>query len=73
MPKKTMQTDRQLVLGFFESDMRARNVLEKLAEADYPLDQISLLGQASSSGDDPLGVYYPSTGDRNAVAAMVDE
>lgn len=64
MEHKTLQTDRQLVLGFFDSDMRTRSVLEKLAEEDYPLDQVSLLGRASSSGDDPLGVYYPTTGDR---------
>jgi len=64
MSDKTLHTDRHLLLAFYDTDTQARNVLERLVEADYPLDQLSLLGKASSSGDDPLGVYYPSSRER---------
>lgn len=58
------ESDRKVVLAFFPDETRAESGLNKLNEQDFPLDRISLLGRSSSSGDDPLGVYYANAGER---------
>jgi hypothetical protein len=55
---------RRLLMAFYPDADRAGQALEALMRRDFPMDRASLLGQASSSGDDPLGVYYPSAGER---------
>jgi len=56
--------DRRIILAFYRDEMAAQRVLDDLNEQDFPLDRVSVLGKASSSGDDPLGIYYPSAGER---------
>jgi hypothetical protein len=51
-------------MAFFPEESRAESALKALIEKDFPLDRVSMLGKASSSGDDPLGVYYDSVGER---------
>jgi hypothetical protein len=57
-------TDHRLLIGLYADAERAQSALQRLVDEDFPLDRVSLLGKAGASGDDPLGVYYPSTGDR---------
>jgi hypothetical protein len=62
--KPQTDTHKHILLAFYGDEKRAEQSLRKAVEADFPLDRISILGKAHASGDDPLGVYYPSTGDR---------
>jgi hypothetical protein len=57
-------TGRHVLMAFYGDDERAGNALETLMRKDFPMDRASLLGKVGSSGDDPLGVYYPRIGDR---------
>jgi hypothetical protein len=59
-----LQTNRQIIIGFFAGERQAEHALNVLVERDFPLDRVSILGKAGASGDDPLGVYYPTVGDR---------
>jgi hypothetical protein len=60
----TQETDRQIIMAFFPDETLAESGLEALIEQDIPMDRVSMLGKASSSGDDPLGVYYGNVGER---------
>jgi uncharacterized membrane protein len=63
---KTLRTDHRLLLAFYQDEQSAEQVLQHLLKAEIPMERISVLGQASASGDDPLGIYYPKLGDRMA-------
>ncbi|MDX1657009.1 MAG: hypothetical protein R3310_17495 [Candidatus Competibacteraceae bacterium] len=58
-----MSSDR-IVLAVFAERAGAEKAVRRLSQEDFPLDQVSLLGRAGSSGDDPLGIYYDGTGER---------
>ncbi|WJW76342.1 hypothetical protein QVG61_04405 [Thiohalobacter sp. IOR34] len=47
-----------LAVAVYDDQARARQVVEALIEADFPMDRISLLGRAGGSGDDMLGVSF---------------
>jgi len=53
-----MQSERDILLAFFEEEATVQRVLDRLVEDDFPLDQVSLLARSGGTGDDPLGVYY---------------
>lgn len=55
---------RRVLMAFFADGKQAAAALETLIAKDFPMDRISLLGKAASSGDDPLGVYYANVGER---------
>lgn len=55
---------RRMLLAFYTDHGTAKAGLESLLDEDFPPDRISLLGRASASGDDPLGIYYTSPGER---------
>lgn len=57
-------TNRRLLLAFFPGDAQAREVLRMALQNNMAPDRISLLSKTDSSGDDPLGVYYPNLGER---------
>jgi hypothetical protein len=61
---KSLKTNHRLFLAFFENEHAAKQALQSALDAEIPMDRVSILGQASSSGDDPLGIYYPKVGDR---------
>ena len=54
----------RLLLALIDNTEAAERTLRAVMESDYPMDRVSLLGRASSSGDDPIGVYYSSVGER---------
>lgn len=56
--------NRRILLGFYRDHNNAESALRGLLDADFAPDRISLLGKASASGDDPLGIYYASPGER---------
>lgn len=60
----TADTNRRIVLAHYRDESAAQGALDMLIENDFPLDRVSVLGKAGSSGDDPLGVYHASIGDR---------
>lgn len=62
--KETIETGRQVVLAVFQNEAAAQSALDSLITRDFPLDRMSVLGRASASGDDPLGIYYPTAGER---------
>ncbi|SCZ57111.1 hypothetical protein [Thiohalomonas denitrificans] len=55
--------ERVLIARFAEPD-RASGAVEALIEHDYPMDMISMLGRPAAVGDDPLGIYYRTSGER---------
>lgn len=59
-----VETRRKILMAFYPAEEQAKHALQSLADRELPLDRASLLGKASASGDDPLGVYYSSTGAR---------
>lgn len=59
-----INAEREIVLAFFSRYESAEKALQNIMDEDFPMDRISLLGRASASGDDPLGVYYPQVGER---------
>ncbi|MGA7979617.1 MAG: hypothetical protein WCA32_05235 [Chromatiaceae bacterium] len=60
---------RRALLAFYDAGDHAEAALREIIERDFPLDRISLLGKASASGDDPLGVYHAVIG--YALTAIV--
>lgn len=62
--KADAQPQRRVVLGIFNDEQAAQRALDTLVESDFPLDRVSILGQAGASGDDPLGIYYANAGER---------
>ena len=54
----------QLIVAVYDTHQGAKRVVERLIDKDYPMDWISVLGKAESSGDDVLGVYYKDAGER---------
>jgi hypothetical protein len=57
-------SEERLLVALFAREKDAETALRRLTEADFPMDMISLLGHGQSSGDDLLGLYYPSAGER---------
>jgi hypothetical protein len=57
-------TGKRLLIGVYQEESTAEKVLHRLIDRDFPMDRISIFGKAQSSGDDPLGLYYPGIGDR---------
>jgi len=55
---------RRALLAFHPDADHAQQALDRLMNKDFPMDRVSVLGRASSSGDDPLGVYYTGLGER---------
>ena len=63
-PSDTPATDRDIILAFFDREETAQGAVNSLIEQDFPLDRVSVLGKPGGAGDDPLGVYYTSAGER---------
>lgn len=55
---------RRLIVAVLRDQQRAQQVVEELIEQDFPMDSLSVLGRASSSGDDLLGISYDSVGEK---------
>jgi hypothetical protein len=53
-----------LLVARFAEDSGTEKALRRLADADFPMDMVSVLGHGQTSGDDLLGLYYPSAGER---------
>lgn len=64
MTEDPSATGRHVLMAFYSGLEEAEGALRRLLAADFPMDRISLLGRCASSGDDPLGVYYESAGER---------
>lgn len=58
------QARHQLIVAVYDTHQAARRAVERLIDKDFPMDWISVLGKAESSGDDVLGIYYKDTGER---------
>ena len=54
----------RVIVGVFDEPRKAKRAVETLIDRDYPMDMISLLGQAGGGGDDALGIYYRTRGER---------
>jgi hypothetical protein len=63
MTESTDTTHRAL-LALFHSEASAARAVRQLIEREFPMDMISLLGRAHGTGDDPLGLYYTTSGER---------
>ncbi|HEY0721926.1 MAG TPA: hypothetical protein VGE50_11815 [Gammaproteobacteria bacterium] len=55
---------RRLLVAVVRDQKRAQQVVEELIEQDFPMDSLSMLGRAGSSGDDLLGISYNSVGEK---------
>jgi len=56
-----------LVVGTYDSEIKATCAVEKLIEKDFPADRISLLHKSGGLGDDMLGLAYSNSGERVKV------
>jgi hypothetical protein len=54
----------RLLVALFDRHQEAERSVRLLVERDFPMDMLSVLGKGESGGDDPLGLYYSSVGDR---------
>ena len=54
----------RLLVALFDRHQEAEGSVRLLVERDFPMDMLSVLGKGESGGDDLLGLYYSSTGDR---------
>ena len=54
----------RLLVALFDRQPEAERSVRLLVERDFPMDMLSVLGKGESGGDDPLGLYYSSAGDR---------
>jgi hypothetical protein len=59
-----VDTARVALVAFYADADTAHRHLEILMRGEAPMDRISVLGRADSSGDDPLGIYYGGVGER---------
>ena len=57
-------SSHRIILALFDDAARAERAVRQLIDQNFPMDMISLLGKAQSSGDDPLGLYYASADER---------
>lgn len=62
-----MSTEHSFLVALFAEQDRAEQAVRRLSEADFPLDQISLLAQTGGSGDDVIGIVHPEVGERMQV------
>ncbi|WP_303906239.1 hypothetical protein [Thiohalomonas denitrificans] len=63
MSEQKAAAERVIIARFADPD-RASEAVEALIEHDYPMDMISMLGRPAAVGDDPLGIYYRTSGER---------
>ncbi len=52
------------LVALFRNEAAVERAVHRLIDRDFPMDMLSLLGKAHSSGDDPLGLYHTGTGER---------
>jgi hypothetical protein len=57
-------TARVALVAFYADAEAAHRRLDLLMRMEAPMDRISVLGRADSSGDDPLGIDYSGVGER---------
>ncbi|MDT8386543.1 MAG: hypothetical protein RQ736_03465 [Thiogranum sp.] len=57
-------SSHRVILALFDDESKAERTVRDLIDRDFPMDMLSVLGRAQSSGDDPLGLYYASAGER---------
>lgn len=57
-------TKETLLVAVYDDETKAQRAIEKLSEKGVAMDMLSVLGRAHPSGDDVLGIYYTSMGDR---------
>ena len=58
------EADERVMIARFADPDHAGEAVEALIERDYPMDMISMLGRPAAVGDDPLGIYYRTSGER---------
>ena len=57
--------DERMVVVLYSDSDQVQRAVEQLSKQDVlPLDRISMLGSAFGVGDDPIGVYHHSVGER---------
>jgi len=64
MSKTDSDSHHHLLVAVYDDHQAARRAVERLIDRDYPMDAISIMGRAESSGDDVLGIYYRDNGER---------
>jgi hypothetical protein len=55
---------QRVIVAVFKVQAAAEVAIKRLFEKGCPMDMVSLLGKAESSGDDLLGIYYSGVGER---------
>jgi Heat induced stress protein YflT domain len=60
----TGRTNETILIAVYDNEARAQRAVERLSEKGFPLDMLSVLGRVHPSGDDVLGIYYTSAGER---------
>ena len=57
-------TKERILVAVYPNEADAQHAVEQLNEKGGAMDMVSVLGRAHPSGDDVLGIYYPSAGAR---------
>jgi hypothetical protein len=63
-PHAARDSGERLLVALFDRQPEAERSVQMLIERDFPMDMLSVLGKGESGGDDPLGLYYSSVGER---------
>jgi hypothetical protein len=72
-PFKEMQMDADagqggtkevLLVAVYDDEAKAQRAVERMIAHDFPMDMISVLGRVHAAGDDVLGIYHRSPGER---------
>jgi Heat induced stress protein YflT domain len=58
------KTHEAILIAVYDDEARTQRAVERLSEKGFPLDMLSMFGRAHPSGDDVLGIYYTSAGER---------
>lgn len=62
-----MPMKHAFLVAIFEDMDKAEAAVNRLAEKEFPLDQISVLARSGATGDDVIGVIHPEVGERMQI------
>ena len=54
----------RVLVAVYPDEEKAKGVVTRLIDMNYPMDLISVLGKIHASGDDTLGIYSLNVGER---------
>ncbi len=57
-------TKERILVAVYHDEAKAQRAIERLIDRGFPMDMMSVLGRVHASGDDVLGIYHLTAGER---------